>query len=277
MTNKPIQINIDEIIKSKNEKLFNRIPKFLLNWFKKFIHQDYINEILRKGHGTEGKEFVEVVFEELKINVICHGIENIPVSGGCALAANHPLGGIDGMALLKGAANVRNDLIFLANDILLNIKPLSPYFLAVNKVGKSDRSSLAQISEAYSSGKCVLIFPSGYVSRKIDGKITDLDWQKSVVVKCRQNQIPIVPVFIDGRNTERFYRISTIRKIFGIKVNFEMFTLPDEMFKARGKDIHLYFGKPIAPEKLAQGNPLQIAQKIKELVYSLKGNLLTEY
>ena len=77
MTNKPIQINIDEIIKSKNEKLFNRIPKFLLNWFKKFIHQDYINEILRKGHGTEGKEFVEVVFEELKINVICPSFVNL--------------------------------------------------------------------------------------------------------------------------------------------------------------------------------------------------------
>jgi hypothetical protein len=98
-----------------------------------------------------------------------------------------------------------------------------------------------------------------------------------VVVKCRQNNLPLVPVFIDGRNTERFYRISTIRKIFGIKVNFEMFTLPDEMFKARGKDIHIYFGKPIPSGKLAQGNPFEIAQKIKKLVYALKGNLLTEY
>jgi hypothetical protein len=98
-----------------------------------------------------------------------------------------------------------------------------------------------------------------------------------VVVKCRQNNLPLVPVFIDGRNTERFYRISTIRKIFGIKVNFEMFTLPDEMFKARGKDIHIYFGKPIPSDKLAQGNPFEIAQKIKKLVYALKGNLLTEY
>jgi putative hemolysin len=181
------------------------------------------------------------------------------------------------MALLKGASKVRNDLIFLANDILMNIKPLSPYFIAVNKVGKSDRNNLAQITQAYSSGKCVLIFPSGYVSRKIEGQITDLDWQKSVVVKCRQNNLPLVPVFIDGRNTERFYRISTIRKIFGIKVNFEMFTLPDEMFKARGKDIHIYFGKPITPDKLAQGNPFEIAQKIKKIVYLLKGNLLTEY
>lgn len=277
MTDKPIQINIDEIIRSKNPKLLKQIPRFILNWFKRFVYQDYINEILRKGHGTEGKEFVDVVFNELKINIICHGLEHIPKTGGCILAANHPLGGIDGMALLKGASEIRDDLIFLANDILMNIKPLSPYFIAVNKVGKSDRNNLAQITQAYSSGKCVLIFPSGYVSRKIDGHITDLDWQKSVVVKSRQNQIPIVPVFIDGRNTERFYRISAIRKVFGIKINFEMFTLPDEMFKARGKDIHIYFGKPIPTEKLSQGNPFEVAQKIKKLVYLLKGNLLTEY
>ena len=70
MTDKPIQINIDEIIRSKNPKLFKQIPRFILNWFKRFVHQDYINEILRKGHGTEGKEFVDVVFNELKINII---------------------------------------------------------------------------------------------------------------------------------------------------------------------------------------------------------------
>jgi putative hemolysin len=267
-----IQIDLEGIIASKNPKLLKRIPRFLLNWFKRFIHQDYINEILKKGNGKEGPEFVHTVFEELGVKTESFGSENIPKTGGCIIAANHPLGGMDGMAMMLEVSKVREDFLFLANDILLHITPLKKHFLPVNRVGSSDRKSLSLIADAYNSGKAILIFPSGFVSRKIDGKIQDLPFQKSVIKKSIEHQLPIVPAFIGGQNSKRFYLISQFRKIFGIKINFEMFTLPDEMFKQRGKTIKISFGKMIDSNSFKGIKHVQSAENLRKLIYELAQN-----
>jgi putative hemolysin len=252
--------------------LLNRIPRFILNWFKRFIHQDYINEILRKGHGSEGSEFIQIVFNELGVKTNSIGAENIPKTGGCIIAANHPLGGMDGMAMMLEVSKVRQDFLFLANDILLHVTPLKKHFLPVNRVGNPDRKSLSLIADAYNSGSAILIFPSGFVSRKIDGKVQDLPFQKSVIKKSLEHQLPIVPAFIGGQNSKRFYRISQFRKIFKININFEMFTLPDEMFKQRGKTIDITFGKVISSETFKGHTHVSSAENLRTLIYQLAEN-----
>jgi len=264
-----LKVDIRKIIGSKNPKLLRRLPSFLLNWIEKFIHQNEINYILQEGKGQKGPEFIDTVFRINEVTLKSHFLDRIPATGGCIIAANHPLGGIDGMALMTEVSKRRSDFLFLANDILLNITPLKDSFLPVNRVGSTDRKSLALISEAYASGKVIIIFPSGFVSRKIDGKIQDLPWQKSVIQKAKEHRLPIIPAFIDGKNSNRFYRISQFRKIFGIKVNLEMFTLPDEMFKQKGNTISMTFGQPIMPDLLNKKRPLEMAAEIRALVYQL--------
>ncbi len=264
-----LKVDIRKIIGSKNPKLLKRLPGFLLSWVERFIHQDQINFILEEGKGQKGPEFIDTVFRINEITLKSHFLDRIPATGGCIIAANHPLGGIDGMALMTEVSKRRPDFLFLANDILLNITPLKDSFLPVNRVGSTDRKSLALISEAYASGKVIIIFPSGFVSRKIDGKIQDLPWQKSVIQKAKEHRLPIIPAFIDGENSKRFYRISQFRKIFGIKVNFEMFTLPDEMFKQKGNTISMTFGHPIIPDLLSKKRPVEMAADLRALVYEL--------
>lgn len=267
-----LKIDIRKILGNKNPKLLKRLPNFILNWVEKFIHQDEINYILNEGKGQVGPEFINTVFRINQVTLKSRFLDRIPEKGGCIIAANHPLGGVDGMALMAEVAKRRSDFLFLANDILMNITPLKDSFLPVNRVGSTDRKSLALISEAYASGKAIIIFPSGFVSRKIDGIVQDLPWQKSVIQKAKEHKLCIIPAFIDGENTKRFYRISKIRKILGVKANLEMFTLPDEMFKQKGKTITMTFGNPIEPEKLYRNKPIEVAAKIRELVYALKEN-----
>jgi len=272
-----LKVDIRKIIGSKNPKLLKRLPSFLLNWLERFIHQDLINETLEAGKEKEGIEFIDVIFNKFDINVNSINLENIPQSGGCIIAANHPLGGLDGLALMYAVSKVRKDFLFLANDILLNIKPLESCFLPVNRVGITDRKSLQLISDAYSSGKCILIFPSGFVSRKIKGKIQDLPWQKSLITKARTHNLPIVPTFIDGQNSKRFYRIARLREIFKIKVNFEMMTLPDEMFKQQGNTITITFSPAVESTHFSKGNAVKIAQTFKDFIYSLKKDKSARY
>jgi putative hemolysin len=102
-----------------------------------------------------------------------------------------------------------------------------------------------RIEEAYSSESQILYFPAGLCSRKKRGVIRDLEWHKSFITKAIQHKRDIVPAYFSGRNSDFFYNLSNLRKLLGIKGNFEMLYLPDEMFRQKDKEISLVFGKPI--------------------------------
>jgi len=177
-----LQIDLDKILRDKSPVLNKWIPRFLIAWFKKFIHQDEMNFVLNQGQRLKGVEFAKFTIDYMGATLEFRGLENIPNNGGCIVAANHPLGGLDGMALMVAVSQVRNDFKFLANDILMHLEPLKDSFIAVNKLGSNAKKNLSIIADEYKSGKVILIFPSGLCSRKIKGKIVDLEWQK----KCDQ-------------------------------------------------------------------------------------------
>lgn len=268
-----LQIDLDKILRDKSPALKKWIPKILITWFKKFIHQDEMNFVLNEGQRLKGVEFAKFTIDYMGATLEFRGLENIPTTGGCIIAANHPLGGLDGMALMVAVSQVRTDFKFLANDILMHLEPLKDCFIAVNKLGINAKKNLSIISDEYKSGKAILIFPAGLCSRKIKGQIRDLDWQKSVIKQSIVNQLPIIPTHIEGENSARFYRISNLRKFFKIKFNIEMFSLPDEMYKQKGKNIVLTFGKPISHTSFSQKNLFEDAQKVKNHVYKLKNDL----
>jgi len=239
------KIDIREVFADKSPKLAKLMPGFVYRYLDHILHIDFINEIIAKYGHLQGVEFIDSVVTLFNIKEYLHGIENIPESGKFIFASNHPLGGFDGLLLMRNVDKKLGAHKFLANDILLNIPQLHSAFVPVNKHGAHAREAARALAGVYDSDNQVLIFPSGLASRKIKGKIVDLEWKKHFITKAIQHKRDVIPVFISGRNTNRFYRLAKIRKFLRIKWNLEMFFLPDETYRHRNADVHLYFGKPI--------------------------------
>lgn len=262
-------VDIKQVIKAKSPKLYKYLPGFFLNYIIRKLHQDDINYGIHLMKDKFGHDFNKAGLDYVGANVKWNGLENIPTKGKVIVAANHPLGGLDGMALIHAVSQVRTDTVSFVNDVLKNLENYGDLLVGVNKVGNSSNTALKVVVDEYSTDKAIIVFPAGLVSRKQKGKIQDLEWKKSFVSKALQYQSPIIPTFIHGKNSKFFYNFAMWRKRLGIKANLEMFFLPDEMFSQTNKDIHIQFGSPISPEIFDDSRtPKQWAQIIKGYIYS---------
>ncbi len=270
MEDKDKYIIIREVIRRKNPKLLRWMPRFILRYIERIVHEDDINQIMAKIGHLYGLAFVDALIEELGVIVELEGAEHIPPEGGVIFASNHPLGGLDGIAFMHALGKYRQDIKFLVNDILLNIKNLEPLFVGVNKHGAQGRKGIGEIEAAYAKDQALLVFPAGLVSRKRNGRIEDLEWKKSFINKAKKYQRAIAPVYIDGKNSSFFYNFARFREFLGIKNNIEMFYLADEMFAQKNKKVTICVGKPISytyfdGSKSEKG----WAEEIKQTVYNL--------
>jgi putative hemolysin len=243
---KTLEINVREILRTKAPK--TKVPEFLIRYLERIVHQDELNQFLEEYGDLYGIEFVEKSIRYLDVTIHTVGLDEIP-EGRYTFAGTHPLGGIDGMSTGLAVYHrfPEQGIKFLSNDLLSNLKNLLPLFIPVNKIGnQSQHRSLPQrLNEAYQSDMQMVIFPAGICSRRVNGRVTELQWQKSFVQKSVETKRDIVPVYFEGRNSNFFYTLANIRKILRIKTNLEMLYLPDEMFKQRGKTFTIHYGKPI--------------------------------
>ena len=266
-------VDIEKVFRSKSPGFAKRVPGFIYTYLRKLIHENEINEHLHNTENVMGLDFVVATLDMFGVIVSSKGTENIPREGRALLASNHPLGGLDGLALMQEVGKVRDDIVFPVNDLLMFLPQMRPLFIPVNKVG-SNAENIKIIQNTFESEKLMLYFPAGLVSRKQKSGIRDLDWKKTFVAKSKQYKRNIIPVFIDGKNSNKFYNIAKWRKKLNIKANIEMAYLPDEMFRQKGQKVNIIFGKPIPYEIFDKRNKdLVWAQKIKDYVYSLgEGN-----
>jgi len=237
-------IDVEKVLKDKAYKLYKWLPRFAINWLKKKLHEKEINETMRLLKNDKGLEFNRKGLDALGAKVESTNQQLVPKTGSVIIAANHPLGGLDGLALIKSVGEVRPDVRFFVNDILKNFKNYDEIFVAVNKVGASSTSSLRTMEDVFKTECAVLFFPAGLVSRKQNGLVRDLEWKKSFVTQAIDHKRMIQPVFIEGENSKFFYNFAMWRKRLGIKANIEMLFLPDEMFKARKDTIKIHYSKP---------------------------------
>ncbi len=242
-------VDIERVVGEKNPALLKWAPKFLINYIKRIVHQDEINEILQNFGHLEGHEFARAIVSHFELELSTRGLENVPKDGGYIFVANHPLGGMDALSLIDQLYSVRKDLQFIANDILMHLRPLREFFVGVNKHGSNAQEGVKAINQAFADPHALFIFPAGLVSRKTRRQVRDLEWKKTFITRAKKYNKPVVPVFIDGELSPFFYRLSNIRKYLGIKANLEMLYLADELFKQKGKKIPIVFGKPIPSEK----------------------------
>lgn len=266
------QIDIKQVLRQKAPSAARKIPGFMVDYLIRTVHQDELNDILRRYHDKDGVAFMQELIGYFDLNLELVNEENIPAEGRYIFASNHPLGGLDGIclsAIIGGRFDGK--IRYLVNDLLLYLSNLRSIFVPINKHGAQGKKNAELIEKAYASDNQIITFPAGLCSRKQNGKIQDTEWKKSFIQKAVEYRRDIVPVFFEGRNSNFFYRLANMRKALGIKMNYEMIYLPDEMFKSKHKTYSIHFGKPIPWQTFdSSRKPAEWAEWVKEIVYNLK-------
>lgn len=270
----PIQFDIAGIIRGRLGSRARFIPRFVLGWLERLICQERLNELLLKTHPARGSEFSEILLKELDIQVNVEGVENLVAGEKYVFASNHPLGGLDGITLVKVLGDIYGDaeIKVVVNDLLMHVDPLKDVFVPVNKYGGQGRGGAIAINEAFEAGKQILIFPAGLVSRLHEaGKIADLEWKKMFIAKALEYGRRVVPIRFEGLNSMKFYKTAYWRKKLKIGVNFEQALLPSELCKAEGKKFSIYIGAPIDVVKLRENGmkPRDIISEVRKIADAL--------
>ncbi len=268
------QISVAGILASKAPGLSRRIPKGIVRWLERTIHQDEINHILRTYDTGDPLEFLRGFFGYIGISYETVGLDELPRDGRYIFASNHPFGGMDGMMLAERIGmHFGGDVRVIVNDILMYLDPLKSIFVPVNKHGAQRGANATAFNEAFAGPMPVLTFPAGLCSRCTKGVVCDLEWRPNFIKRAVQNDRMVVPVHVEGHLSKRFYRLANWRKRLGVKANIEMLFLPDEMFRQKGEHFRLIFGKPVSVEQLRAatggGGYPAMAQEVKRMSYAL--------
>lgn len=240
-------IDIEKLIASKNPRLLRYLPRFVLRYLKRILHQDEVNCVLTT-YRTQGLAFLHDLIRHLNISYSVEGLEQLQQGQRYLFVSNHPLGALDGVIIMSAIGGAFPSIKFPVNDFLLWLQPLQPLFLPINKHGGQSAEAARLLRQCLSSGDQVLYFPAGMCSRKIKGEVTDLPWKKSFIKMAVEHRRSVVPMFFEGRNSNFFYGLANWRKRLGIKANLEMLYLSDELFRQRNSTFKLYVGEPVPYE-----------------------------
>ena len=274
MDSKVFTIDIDEIVRGKAGAKARFVPRFVLSWLKRIIHQNEVNEFILGEGDKQGMPWLDDCMEYLGTTLNVKGLENLPDDSDGRLftfVSNHPLGGPDGVALGHLLGHRYGGRIkYLVNDLLMNLHGLAPFFVPINKTGKQSRDFPRLVEAVFNSPNHIIMFPAGLCSRRINGQIHDLPWQKTFITKSVETQRDIVPIRFDGRNSDFFYRIANVGKRLGLKFNIAMLYLVDELYKNRGKTFDVTIGKPIPYSTFDKSRkPQEWAAYVEDIVYKL--------
>lgn len=267
-------VDVEQILREKTGAKARRVPRFVLSWLKKIVHQDEVNQFLEQSSHLSGVEWLEACVEYLDMKLDVSGRENLPASDDgrhYTFVSNHPLGGIDGVAL--GAILGRHydgHIRYLVNDLLMNLRGLAPLCIPINKTGSQSRDFPAMVEAGFKGDNHIIMFPAGLCSRRTNGVVRDIPWRKTFVVKSVETQRDVVPIHFGGQNSNFFYTLANFCKRTGIKFNVAMLFLVDEMYKNTHKRFSVKIGKPIPWQTFDKSRtPAQWAAWVQKKVYEL--------
>ncbi len=267
-------IDIDEILKGKMGGKAKWVPCPLKAWLKHIVHQDEVNSFLWESRDKTGTPWLQACVSYLQMTLRVSGMENMPSKDDGRLytiVSNHPLGGIDGVALgsIIGQ-HFDSRFRYLVNDLLMNLPGLAPICIPINKTGKQGRDFPAMVDAGFQSDCHMLMFPAGLCSRRQkDGTIRDIPWKKTFITKSVEYQRDVVPVYFSGSNSNFFYRLANFSDRH-LPFNLAMLFLVDEMYKNVHKTFRIAIGKPIPWQTFDKSRkPVEWAQFVKDQVYTL--------
>ena len=267
-------IDIEKILRGKMGKKARWVPGFVINYLRKIAHEDTVNGFLWEARDLKGTPWLEACMRHLDTTIEVVGIENLPDKDDGRLytfVSNHPMGGIDGVALGSVIGKHYDDRFrYLVNDLLMNLPGLAPLCIPINTTTKKSRSFPQIVEEGFRGDYHLLMFPAGLCSRRRNGQIRDLPWKKTFVSKSVETHRDVVPIHFGGRNSNFFYRLSNFSDRCGKKVNIAMLYLVDEMYKNTGNTFTVKIGKPIPWQTFDKSKtPAQWAQYVQDIVYQL--------
>lgn len=225
----------------------NFLKKSLINIAKKVVHENSINEFLEKHSHLKGFEFVDAVLDYFNFDytVSSNDLQNIPSTGKVVIIANHPLGGLDALSLLKLVGTIRTDVKIVANDFLVGIDALKSLFIPIdNYKMRQSKKDIQSVYNALNNDEAVIIFPAGEVSRASAKGVKDPSWNKGFLNFAINTNAPILPIFIGGKNSKTFYTMSVLNKTFSTLL------LSHEMFKKKSTNINIKIGQIIPNENI---------------------------
>ena len=209
-------LQLEQVLESRFPEFAPRpeiLARPMLALMKRIAREDDANAFLAQCEGLEGFEFVDRMLEwfNFSYKVVGREIENIPAEGRVVIVANHPLGLLDGVALLKLVGEVRRDVRIVANDVLLQLDAMRSLMLPVANMGGGDnRENVKAIEAALGNDEAVIVFPSGEVSRAGLTGIRDPRWRGGFLRFAEATRAPLLPVRLRARNSALFYGVSTI-------------------------------------------------------------------
>lgn len=266
-------IDIEKILRDKMGKKARYVPRFVISWLKKIIHEDEVNRFLWENRKLEGTEWLTACVQYLNMTLDIVGAENLPDKHDGKLytfVSNHPLGGQDGVSLgsIIGQ-HYDGKFRYLVNDLLLNLPGLKPVSIGINKTGRQSRDFPRMVEAGFNSDNHLLMFPAGLNSRKINGEIHDLPWKKTFITKSVETHRDVVPIHFSGWNSKRFYRIAKFSDRW-LPFNLAMLFLVDEMYRNVGKTFRITIGKPIPWQTFNKTkSPMEWAKFVEDRVYGL--------
>jgi len=268
-------IDIDDLLKSKMEAKAKFVPRPLVSWLKRIIHQDEVNKYLWESRHLVGVDWLEECVRYLDMRMEYKGVENLPNKNDGKLytfVSNHPMGGEDGVAI--GAFIGRHydgRFRYLVNDLLMNLPGLAPLCIPINKTGKQSRNFPAMVEAGFQSDNHMLMFPAGICSRRRDGEIHDIPWSKTFITKSVEYKRDVVPMYFSGGNSDFFYKLANFSDKYVKKINIAMLFLVDEMYKNVHKDFSITIGKPIPWQTFDKSrSPKEWAKYVEDKVYGLR-------
>jgi putative hemolysin len=266
-------IDIDKIL---GPKLCKKLPRFVINFLKRRVHQDDINSVVMSVEHYKGVGFFDEALNYLDITYRTRGEEHLDANKKYLFVCNHPLGGPE--ALIIGSVFRRlygEGFQVPVTPIMANLKPLAEFFTPVNNLSSKQSRDLGErISKMFTSDQQVVVFPAGLCAKKVKGKVTEMPWKKMFVTQARRYERDVVPVHISGHNSRWYFFLSKLSKFLGLKINIGMLYLVDELFKQRGNEFVITFGEPVPYTTFDKSKTdLQWAADMRERVKALaEGN-----
>ncbi len=213
----------------------------------KVLRISKLNKLYDKHKDKACYDFLKAVLNDLQVDyeIPEKDLKRIPKEGPFITISNHPLGGLDGIILLRLIMERRADFKVIANFLLHRIAPMKPYIMAVNpfESHKDVKSSVGGIKEALShlkSGQALGVFPAGEVSTLGEGDIyIDRPWEESALKLIKKAQVPVIPIYFHAKNSRSFYSLSKLSE------TLRTAKLPSELYSQKGKKVKIRIGKPI--------------------------------
>ncbi|MEQ8515207.1 MAG: 1-acyl-sn-glycerol-3-phosphate acyltransferase [Chromatocurvus sp.] len=265
-------LNVEHAIESRYPDLFKRHRRFartLSRFLGYLFFESRFQRFAEDYPHLSGFDFVEQVLRSFDFNIRLTEAERarIPSSGRVVIVANHPIGSLDGLALLHLVRGVRPDVKVVANELLTSIEPLHSVLLPVTNMGSrgSSRDNLRAIRRHLESGRALIIFPAGEVSRLAPGGVRDGIWQSGFIRFAGATRAPVLPIHVAGRNSLFFYSLSMLAR------PLSTLWLVREMFKQSHNTVDARIGRPIPHEIYSASGfaPVQLARMFRKHVYRL--------